>query len=133
VGSPKLFARLPRPTRPDDLTALPTLDMTSASDKHVWQFEGPDGEALSVSHTPRLMTDDFATLRRAALQGVGISLLPYYMVRGCLNEGSLEHLLPDFGSPAALVHAVFPTRRGLVPAVRGLLDALVAGFERQRP
>jgi hypothetical protein len=52
------------------------------------------------------------------------------MVRTGLASGTLEQLMPDFGSPQLLVHAVFPSRRGLVPAVRLLLDALVAGFDR---
>jgi hypothetical protein len=36
-------------------------------------------------------------------------------------------LLPEVASPNHIVHAVFPSRRGMVPAVRGLLDALVEG------
>jgi DNA-binding transcriptional LysR family regulator len=133
VGSPRLFGRQSRPAHPDELMGLPTLEMTSASDKYLWEFETSDGKKLSVSHTPRLMTDDFATLRQAAIEGVGIVRLPYFMVRAGLADGSLELLLPDFGSPEFLVHAVFPSRRGLVPAVRVLLDALVTGFDRPVP
>jgi DNA-binding transcriptional LysR family regulator len=135
VGSARLFSgsrgfgkRLKRPAHPDDLAALPTLDMTSAAEKHTWDFLGPQGDELSVSHAPRMMADDFGTLRQAAIDGVGIALLPRYTVRQGLADGALEHLLPDYSSTEALVHAVFPSRRGLVPAVRGLLDALVKGF-----
>ncbi len=128
VASPRLFPGSGRPRDPDDLPELPTLDMSSAADKYVWQFTAPNGAELSVSHTPRLMTDDFATLRQAAIDGVGIALLPYFMVRSGLASGALEQLLPDHVASESLVHAVFPSRRGLVPAVRVLLDALVAGF-----
>jgi len=130
VSSPHLFGQRRRPSHPSELAELPTLEMTSATDRYSWQFQTPDGGEVSVSHVPRLMTDDFATLRRAAIDGAGIALLPYFMVRDGLATGVLEQLLPDFGSPASLVHAVFPSRRGLVPAVRTLLDALVAGFQR---
>ena len=130
VSSPHLFGQRRRPSHPSELAELPTLEMTSATDRYSWQFQTPDGGEVSVSHVPRLMTDDFATLRRAAIDGAGIALLPYFMVRDGLASGVLEQLLPDFGSPASLVHAVFPSRRGLVPAVRTLLDALVAGFQR---
>lgn len=133
VGSPKLFAGRRRPRHPAELSDLPTLDMSLAADRYAWQFRTPEGEEISVTHTPRLMTDDFATLRQAAINGVGIALLPYFMVRAGLASGALERLLPEFGSPESLVHAVFPSRRGLVPAVRTLLDALVAGFESQAP
>jgi DNA-binding transcriptional LysR family regulator len=46
-----------------------------------------------------------------------------------LLAGRLQRLLPHLASKAGLVHAVFPTRRGMVPAVRHLLDALIAGYE----
>ena len=106
------------------------MDMSSASDRYAWEFRTPTGDEISVPHNPRLTTDDFATLRQAAIDGVGITLLPYFMARAALQSGALVQLLPDFGSPESLVHAVFPSRRGLVPAVRALLDALVAGFDR---
>lgn len=128
VASPRLFRGSGRPGHPDDLPELPTMDMSSGLDKCIWRFTTPGGAELSVTHTPRLMTDDFATLRQAAIDGVGVALLPYFMVRAGLASGALEQLLPDYGASESLVHAVFPSRRGLVPAVRVLLDALVAGF-----
>jgi DNA-binding transcriptional LysR family regulator len=130
VCSPHLFGTRPRPRHPTDLADLPTLDMGSATDRYTWEFQTPHGEEISVAHVPRLLTDDFATQRQAAIGGVGIAMLPFFMVRDGLSNGTLEQLLPEFGSPEALVHAVFPSRRGLVPAVRALLDALLAGFNR---
>ena len=130
VCSPRLFGRRPRPRHPNELAELPTLDMATATDRYTWEFRAPGGEEISVTHVPRLLTDDFATQRHAALAGAGIALLPYFMVRDGLAAGLLEQLLPDFGSPESLVHAVFPSRRGLVPAVRTLLDALASGFDR---
>jgi DNA-binding transcriptional LysR family regulator len=37
-------------------------------------------------------------------------------------------LLPEYSLPNGIVHCVFPSRRGLVPAVRAFIDALVSGF-----
>jgi hypothetical protein len=37
-------------------------------------------------------------------------------------------LLPSLSSRSGVVHAVFPSRRGMVPAVRTLLDSLSEGF-----
>jgi DNA-binding transcriptional LysR family regulator len=55
-------------------------------------------------------------------------MLPREFVSDDLKSGRLQLLLPGLSSKSALVHAVFPTRRGVVPAVRYLLDALVAGY-----
>src|SRR5471030_1056506 len=94
-----------------------------------------EGRVTSWAHQPRLATDDLASLRVAALSGVGVAMLPKELVEADIQAGRLQHLLPGLASTPGLVHAIFPTRRGMVPAVRHLLDALVAGFEdlnRQR-
>lgn len=63
------------------------------------------------------------------MRGVGVAMLPRELVDADLQSGRLRRLLPDLASRPGLVHAIFPTRRGMVPAVRHLLDALVAGYE----
>src|SRR6266853_286425 len=74
-------------------------------------------------HT-RLRTDDLFTLRRAALQGIGAVLVPRLLVANDLEGGALIRLLPSLKAHVGIVHAVFPSRRGMVPAVRALLDLL---------
>jgi DNA-binding transcriptional LysR family regulator len=55
-------------------------------------------------------------------------MLPREFLKDDLISGRLQQLLPGLVSKAGLVHAVFPTRRGMVSAVRGLLDDLAAGY-----
>jgi DNA-binding transcriptional LysR family regulator len=68
-------------------------------------------------------------LRVAAIQSAGVALVPRELVDADIKAGRLQHLLTEMASTPGLVHAIFPSRRGMVPAVRHLLDALVAGFE----
>lgn len=128
LGSPALLAAHGSPTELQDLTSFPTLAMTSPGDKHSWQFSNPNGATFTHPHVPRLVTDDFVTLRRAALDGLGITCLPEFMAHADIANGVLQHVLPQFTSPQGIVHAVFPSRRGMAPAMRALIDALVAGF-----
>ncbi|MFA9217786.1 MAG: LysR substrate-binding domain-containing protein [Sphingomonadaceae bacterium] len=128
VASPRLFEQLPRPQTVSDLSRMPTLAMVRAGDKYAWNLIGPDGQQRSVPHRPRMVSDDMPTLRVAALSGLGVTQLPRDQVQGEIDAGRLEAVLPQYHSPSAVVHAVFPSRRGLVPAVRGLLDALVQGY-----
>jgi DNA-binding transcriptional LysR family regulator len=58
------------------------------------------------------------------LAGTGISILPDYMCARELRQGQLEHVLAGWAPRAGIIHAVFPSRRGLVPAVRRFLDFL---------
>ena len=129
VAHPRLLEGRPLPTGPDDLANLPTVDVTSSLERHVWLMTPDHGPTVSFSHHPRLMTDDFATLRLAALDATGIARLPSYIVQADIDAGRLLPLLPSWSPARSLVHAAFPSRRGLVPAVRTLLDALVRAFE----
>lgn len=129
VASPALAARYPAPESIDSLKDWPTVSTSSSGDRFVWSLTDADGRAISFAHRPRLATDDLASLRLAALGGIGVAELPRELVSADLQAGRLLHLLPALSAPTALVHAIFPTRRGMVPAVRHLLDALVAGFE----
>ncbi len=129
VASPKLAARHERPTSLAALASWPTLTMASSKERFTWNLVDAEGNTASWTHRPRLATDDLASLRTAAISGVGVALLPRELVDSDTRSGELVHLLPDLSSAPGLVHAIFPSRRGMVPAVRQLLDALVAGFE----
>lgn len=124
VGSPALLDRLGRPRSPADLARFESLGLSLAGGDHAWRLTGPDGTAQAAPHQPRLSTDDMASLRHAALAGIGIVQLPDYLLTEDLAEGTLEALLPDWPPPRAIVHAVFPSRRGLLPAVRQFIDFL---------
>lgn len=129
VASPDLAARHAAPTSIESLKDWPTLALTSNSERYVWNLADGNGHVASLNHRPRLATDDIASLRVAATLGVGVALLPREFVDDDLRSGRLRQLLPDLAATPGLVHAVFPTRRGMVPAVRHLLDALAAGCE----
>jgi len=133
VGHPALLTRLGRPAHPNDIARYPTLSMTTAGDRYSWQFREKDGSDFSVTHVPRLMTDSFDALRAAAVAGVGLAYLPHFTVYQDIQRGELERVLPEFGLGPGVVHVVFPSRRGMVPAVRALLDALVEGFKEAGP
>lgn len=87
-----------------------------------------DEASAVVSHSPRLVTDDFATLRRTALDGADLVCLPKFLVQGDIDGEGLGRVLPEFGFHASVPHAVFASRRGMVVAEPGMFDALVAGF-----
>jgi DNA-binding transcriptional LysR family regulator len=129
VCSRWFIAQHGKPATADDLGKLPTLSMARPGNKFVWDLVSEDGSAAEVSHVPRLATDDLAMLRIAALEGIGIALLPHSLIRKDLADGSLVEVLPDLKVVPGVVHAVFATRRGLIPAVRALIDALVVGFQ----
>ena len=128
VASPALVAAYGQPQALADIEHMPTLAVGTAEKKHHWRFVGADSKSVELSHSPRLITDDHHTLRRAAIRGAGVAYLPALLVTEDLKSGTLLHVLPSLRSPSGVIHAVFPSRRGMVPAVRTLLNYLAEGY-----
>ncbi|WP_395405267.1 LysR family transcriptional regulator [Pseudoduganella sp. UC29_106] len=129
VASPDFLKTRVPPVVPADLAGLPSLDWGPIRD-HCWQLAGPEGEEAQVRHRPRYITDDMTALRQAALNGVGIVQLPCMVVEDNLQNGTLLDVIPGWEPKGGVVHAVFPSRRGLLPAVRLLLDYMAAHIKR---
>jgi DNA-binding transcriptional LysR family regulator len=128
VGSPAFIAAHGQPQTLKDVERMPTLSMGNAGKEHSWRLLDTDANPAELTHSPCLCTDDLYTLRRAAICGVGVACLPALLVTDDLSRGTLVRLLPSLSSQSGVVHAVFPSRRGMVPAVRSLLDSLSVGF-----
>ncbi|HEY9191357.1 MAG TPA: LysR family transcriptional regulator [Methyloversatilis sp.] len=124
VAHPQLLARTGSTPVPADLAQLPSVAWGAAQRGHEWQLEGPDGATARVLHTPRLVTDGLEALRSAALHGVGVAQLPAMMVQQDLADGRLVEVLPRWAPRSGIAHLVFPSRRGLLPSVRRLVDFL---------
>ena len=77
-----------------------------------------------------MITDDLQALRHGALAGVGLVHLPRVAVRDDLAAGTLVEMLPGWTPKCGIVHAIFPSRRGLLPSVRTLIDFLAEEFAR---
>lgn len=128
VGSPALLAAYGQPQALTDIARMPTLSTGIPGREHTWHFVDSESRPAELLHNPRLSANDFYTVRHAALRGVGVARLPALLARDDLSSGALVRLLPSLSSRSGVVHAVFPSRRGMVPAVRSLLDALSEGF-----
>lgn len=130
VAAPALVQRTL--ASPADLAGLPGLDLGPAHAEHAWTLAHADGRTARVPFRPRLVTGDMAVLREAALAGVGVVQVPTVMIRADLAEHRLVRVLPEWRPPSGIVHAVFPSRRGLLPSVRALLDFLARECAAQR-
>ncbi|AOJ99753.1 LysR family transcriptional regulator [Burkholderia vietnamiensis] len=133
VASPALLREHGAPAVPADLTRMPSLDHGLPQAAHVWRLRGPDQAHAEIHHQPRLVTGGMLALRAAAVAGVGVVQLPTMMVRDELARGELVNVLPDWAPRREIVHAVFASRRGLLPGVRALLDFLAARFAELEP
>lgn len=128
VASPELVERFTTPASPADLQHWPSLALSKPQQIYRWCLFGPDNQEVTLHHKPRFVTTDMDVLRAAALAGVGLVQLPILMVNKQLADGSLVRLLPEWRARREVIHLVFPSRRGQLPAVRALIDFLVESY-----
>ena len=132
VASPQLLQRFGAPQDPEALRHLPTVAMSSADGRASWHLLGPKGLEFELEHRPGYTADDLLSLKFAAVQGTGMTVLPDYLCSEELKRGELVAVLPGWAPRVAMVLAVYPSRRGMVPAVRSLLDFLGANVVGER-
>ncbi|MBB3228601.1 DNA-binding transcriptional LysR family regulator [Luteibacter sp. Sphag1AF] len=124
VASPKFLDTHGRPKTLEDLTSLPALSMYEHEGAHVWELVDTQGKKAAVEVRPRLVSGDFAVLMNAALQCCGVALIPEDYCAPLISAGELEWVLPDYGTAQGTLHFVYPSRRGLLPAIRSFVDFL---------
>lgn len=122
VATPELVARHETITSPNDLVNWPTLYRGTPEEPALWSLENSVGDKVQVRHHPRYLTTDMMALKSAALKGVGVVQLPILMLTDELESGALVSVLPSWRPLREVIHIVFPSRRGMLPAVRALID-----------
>lgn len=129
VASPELVAQYGMPGHPQELSSWPSLGLGTPRPDFRWSLRGEDGSEVRVFYQPRYVTTDMIALRRAAVAGVGVVQLPILTVQHQLERGELVQLLPRWALAKDIIHAVFPSRRGMLPAVRTLIDRLADYYD----
>ncbi|TBU97697.1 LysR substrate-binding domain-containing protein [Phytopseudomonas dryadis] len=123
IAAPALVAGIAIDT-PEDLQRLPALGAVD-SDRRIHQrLKHIDGSRRDVVLEARLSIEDFEIRKEAALLGLGFSMLPQMHCQQELDDGRLLRLLPDWELPGGHLQAVYPHRRGMLPAVRAWIEHL---------
>lgn len=126
VASPEFIKAHGEPHAPEDVGRFPTISLTDQPGLDRWTLLNDAGEEAVIVHEPRLSASTFPILRQAAMDGVGIAMVPEYGCRELLDSGRLVRVLPDWNWPAGIMHLVFTSRRGLLPSVRAFIDYAAA-------
>ncbi len=129
VASPAFLDLHGRPQTPAALATYPTLGQTERPGLDRWTLVNEDGAEEVVVHEPRLSSSDFAILRQAAIEGLGVAFLPETTARNPLVDGRLERILPAWGGREGILHLVFTSRRGLLPGVRAVIDFVAESLD----
>ncbi|WP_137939877.1 LysR substrate-binding domain-containing protein [Chitinivorax sp. B] len=131
LARPSLLAQFPPVTHPDDLARFPALVFGNGERDTYWRFTNATKGSVAVRVVPVLQADDFMPLAQAMMAGSGIAIVPEVYCVEEVRKGDLVRLLDDWMLPTGIFHAVYPSRRGLIPSVRLLLDFLAEKFGHQ--
>jgi DNA-binding transcriptional LysR family regulator len=113
---------------PEDLKNLPVLGALEADRMVHIRMLDQQGNSVDLTLEARLGIDDFIVRKACTLAGQGFTMLPMMYCEQALADGSLVQLLPDWSLPGGWLQAVYPHRRGVMPAVRAWIDHLIESF-----
>ncbi|HTV23347.1 MAG TPA: LysR family transcriptional regulator [Polyangiaceae bacterium] len=129
VASPAYLARKGTPETPADLIHHDCLRYTLLDASDEWRFKA-DAKSFSVPISARFEAQSGSALRGAALAGMGIAILPSFMIAPELASGQLTPILAPFTFVRLSVSAVYAPAKVVPGSVRAFVDLLVAHFAK---
>ncbi len=126
-ATPGYFDRFGIPERPEDLERHNCLDYIHSGDRGVWRFTGPTGE-IAVPISGRLRINDDDALSHAVLGGLGLALLPTFLIGKDLQEGRLRAVLSEYIPIKRNIYAIYMPTRHLPLKIRAFVDFLAERF-----
>ena len=120
VASPAYLDRHGTPRTPDELLSHATINRINDE----WPLLH-EGRVITVRPRARFTADNGAALVPAALAGLGIALLPQFLIAEHLASGALVAIMSDYPMPEAGVYVVRPPGGSASCKVRVLIDIMV--------
>ncbi len=122
-GSPEYFKSHGIPEEPEDLVNHSCLVNWAIPPRDRWKFKGVLGER-EVKVSGRVQANAADPIQTAAKHGLGIVMLPKYIVGKDIENGNLQPVLEQFSISPLEIHAVYPHRKYMSAKVREFLEFL---------
>ncbi|MFQ1044858.1 LysR substrate-binding domain-containing protein [Acinetobacter variabilis] len=110
---------------PEQLSEHKILSMAEEHTEQFLVLQNEQQQQKKIRISPTVMGSDLNMLAQLAASGCGITLLPDNVVQQYIERGELVRVLSDWKTAHGIFHLVYPSRRGLLPAVRVFIDYLV--------
>lgn len=121
-ASPTYIAKHGMPSAVEHLNKHQLLIMNPVNNDFKLPLRSTKGGDYIVDCKPRLLVDDFAVLKQSTIDGLGIAVLPEYMVREYVASGKLVKLLPEWSMAELDIYALYPRNRSKIPKVKEFLN-----------
>jgi len=124
-AAPEYLQRHGIPQTPNDLREHNTLTYQYHESQNEWRFLSPEGKYISAPVSGSIQMNNSLALREVLLQGIGISLIPTFIVGSDIRAGRLQPLLSHYQTLEFSIYIIYPQRRHLSPKVRAFIDFMV--------
>lgn len=108
----------------EDLSALPWIGNSNLAGPPSWTFNHPRRGEVEVRVNPGHESNSATAIRALALAGLGLAVLPEWMILDDLGSGRLVRVLPKYGLATQPVHVLFPNSAHLPRKSRVFIDFL---------
>lgn len=131
TAAPAYLKDRPLPRHPSDLSTLDGIVRRSASTGRVrlYSLRNQIGEEALAEPRTRLVFDDPEAMAHAAMQGLGVAMLPMPHAAPWLESGALVRLLPGWCADNGPIALYYPNRKLLPPKTRVFIDFIVDAFQ----
>lgn len=85
--------------------------------------------SITIPLTGRTLANGIGVVRSMAIHGQGVALLPTFICKPELIEGTLVRVLPGWQGRADPVHLVYPRQRFMPPKLRAFIDMAQAELQ----
>jgi len=126
VASPDYLEMREVPQTPADIVGHECLVFVPAGS--TWTFNGPSGP-ISLDIRARYTVNDSTLLLNAAIDGLGLAIVPAFLARKPLADGKLVQLLPDFPVTTLWFKAMVPRHKVNRPEVKAFIDHVRSDFD----
>ena len=131
VAAPSYLDRRGRPTHPMHLTEHACLGYGYQATPDSWRFVNSAREEATVRPTGPLRVNNGDAMMPTLLAGLGIAVLPDFIVSEAVKDGRLEIVMPGWHMPLAGLHLVTPPGGPRPARVEALADFLSKRLSRQ--
>lgn len=125
VATPKAIAPLKPVKTPKDLANISFIALDPFEGRRI-PLQNSLGKKIVITPPVRMSTNSIFALHRATLAGLGLSVMPRWLIQTELESGQLIDLLPEWRAPKLAIRLAYLPGRRQPKRLRSFLEAIRA-------
>jgi DNA-binding transcriptional LysR family regulator len=127
-AAPSYIAEHGAPAHPADMVHHPYIAFRTEHSNEDVTFQDSHGAEMVVHPKPALIANNIGMVRKSALAGMGIAILPAYLIDDDIRSGRLKRLLPQYRLADREFRIVYSNRKFLSLKVKAFIDIAIEHF-----